>query len=81
MEHDRSLAITLVELMIDASNVMNGRVIETMKVSAVLLFTFTRAVHVPELQRIVNMDRIPNIFVFENLTNTKLWETHRRQSP
>ena len=25
----------------------------------------------PELQRIVNMDRIPNIFVFENLTNTE----------
>ena len=24
-----------------------------------------------ELQRIVNMDRIPNIFVFENLTNTE----------
>ena len=35
----------------------------------------------PELQRIVDMDRIPNIFVFENLTNTKRWETHRRQSP
>ena len=26
---------------------------------------------VSELQRIVNMDRIPNIFVFENLTNTE----------
>ena len=24
-----------------------------------------------ELQRIVNMDRIPNIFVFENLMNTE----------
>ena len=26
---------------------------------------------IAELQQIVNMDRIPNIFVFENLSNTK----------
>ena len=49
MQHDWRLVIIWLELVVDASYMMNGRVIETMKVSAVLLFTFTRAVHMPSL--------------------------------